>query len=230
MADENANKEGLPGQQPLPLGGGKPPEPSASDLRAAALEAELNKIKSEQAKKSKDEEDAKKKAEEAKAIQEGETQKVLAQRNAELESEKKRREELETLERARIDKIVASLPENSRKKLETLKDSLSLPKYSELVGLEAEDAKIGISQPFAQPGRQKNNTMPDWDPESVKQMKKLGIDPAKTAGVEKVYHDMAQNKSKYVMPIDNLITAFKLNSAHGNKLSSEEYQKRMSKV
>jgi hypothetical protein len=112
------------------------PKDDKSAAELAATRAELEKYRAAEAKRS---EDAKK-ADDDKRVKDGEAQKLLAERQKDLEAANERAKKLEDSARARVEKQISVLPDEAKKRIALVKDALPLDKLSELVDSEIETA------------------------------------------------------------------------------------------
>lgn len=116
-------------------------EKAALEQKLKDVEPLLPKVKQVLDAEEKRKEDEKKKAEE-KALKDKGAEKILAEKNGEIEAISKRLAEYEAKEKARIDEMLETLPEDAKEVVLPLKDKLSLNDFASIV-----EKQIKITQP-----------------------------------------------------------------------------------
>ena len=133
------------GAQPhLPGTGGDTGKGGGDDWKAKAetANAELEKLRAANKKRSDDEGAAKKKADEDEAKKRGEHEVLLKQRDAELAAAQAQTKALHEAAQARVERSTKRLSDAARKEIDLVKDSLPLDKLEALIDAKLEGGQV----------------------------------------------------------------------------------------
>lgn len=168
MTEPNQDAEpqqNLPGTTEDKKTDDKPSDQAAILARMAELEQELERTKAENKKRKQSQKEAERLAAEDEARKRGDFETLLKQREAELKQARELIAETEAEQSARLERMIARMPEDARRKFEVFRNDLSVSTQLKYVETEIETA--AAQKPTEQPLLTTDTRMPEGRPPPV---------------------------------------------------------------
>ena len=144
-AEEEAAAKAAAEEKQQELNLGDKSDAAKAEARAKAAEEKLAKLEAAQKAEADKKTKAEKDAAAAKAIEDGKAKDVISQKETELAAAKERADKLEAAAKARVDKLSEKLSDAAKKRLEMVKEALTIDKLEEFVMLELDAAGTGAA-------------------------------------------------------------------------------------